>query len=155
MCSHYDNVLQYGQAAHSTSQSQTCVPLKGSEAKCVHPHALVQQQAVEKHPWNSEQAWQWMMPAEFVVRTRTTSNIELAPHRIRRHMELAPHRTRTTPYSQTYVPLSIQPLDGKRSVFVFGQGQLLGYTSARARAETRSWKASLTHFFKISAQQVE
>ena len=51
-----DNVLHYGQAAHSTPQSQTCVPLKGSEAKCVHPHALVQQQAVEKHPWNSEQA---------------------------------------------------------------------------------------------------
>jgi hypothetical protein len=29
-----DNVLHYGQAAHSTPQSQTCVPLKGSEAKC-------------------------------------------------------------------------------------------------------------------------
>ena len=54
-----DNVLHYGQAnmcSHSTPQSQTCVPLKGSEAKCVHPHALVQQQAIEKHPCNSEQA---------------------------------------------------------------------------------------------------
>ena len=62
-----------------------------------------------------------MMPAELVVRKTNQT-----------------HRTRTTPYSQTYVPLSIQPLDGKRSVFVFGQGQLLGYTSARARAETTS-----------------
>ena len=51
-----DNVLHYGQVAHSTPQSQTCVPIKGSEAKCVHPHELVQQRAVEKHPWNSEQA---------------------------------------------------------------------------------------------------